>query len=105
MIPVAGGRSSSLLEVRKPEYLVASFEWTLDDEGILFVKRYETEAGEVSELMLVSSEGGKPRRLGLAEDQAIYDLQLHPDGKTLVFTKGQSRETEVWAMEGSLPKG
>ena len=100
---VAGGRSRPLLEVRRPEYLVASFEWTLDDEEILFAKWRETGTENIFELMCISSEGGEPKRLGLARNQRIRDLRLHPDGNTLVFTMGQAHKFEVWAMEGFLP--
>jgi Tol biopolymer transport system component len=104
LVPVAGSKSRQLLQVHKPEYLVASFEWTLDDKEILFAKGRETETEDIFELMRISSEGGEPRRLGLAQNQRIRDLRLHPDGSTLVFTVGQTRETEVWAMDGFLPE-
>jgi len=105
VVPVAGGESCKLLQVQKPEYLIqmSSIEWTPDDQGVLFIKETTSEGGHNTfEMMLISSEGGVPRRLGVAQNQRIYDLRLHSDGNTIVFTMGQTQESEVWAMEGFL---
>jgi Tol biopolymer transport system component len=106
VVPLAGGKLRKLLQVEKPEDLfrVSSLEWTLDDKEIFFIKLTAGENEKKTfEMMRISSEGGEPRRIGLAQNQRIYDLRLHPDGKTLVFTMGQAEEFEVWAMEGFLP--
>jgi hypothetical protein len=84
---------------------MSAIEWTPNDEEILFIKRTANEEGsDMFEMMQISSEGGKPRRIGRPHNKRIYDLRLHPDGNTIVFTMGQAQEFEVWAMEGFLPK-
>jgi Tol biopolymer transport system component len=107
VVPIAGGKLSKLLGVEKPEYLfrMSAIEWGPDDEEIFFIKRTAKEQGnDTFEMMQVSSDGGEPRRIGRPQSQRIYDLRLHPDGNTIVFTMGQAQEFEVWAMEGFLPK-
>jgi Tol biopolymer transport system component len=106
VVPVAGGKSRKLLQVQKPEELfrMSALEWTPDDKEILFIKRTAGEnENKTFEMMRISSEGGEPRRIGMVQNQRIYDLRLDPDGNTLVFTMGQPQEFEVWAMEGFLP--
>ncbi|MCX6376441.1 MAG: hypothetical protein NTU88_10495, partial [Armatimonadetes bacterium] len=54
-----------------------------------------------TELWSVSVQGGEPRKLDLTAEN-MRDLSVHPDGRQIAFTAGQTK-SEVWVMENFLP--
>ncbi len=95
-MPTAGGEARDLLLGILDNF--ANHAWTPDCKIILFVK--STAKGDKSELWQVSSAGGEPTKINIGME--LRDLQLHPDGRRIVFTSGINSR-EIWAMENFLP--
>ncbi len=108
VIPAEGGEPRELYQFQKaalPGHM--RFEWTPDDKAILFtmpVAKNPSDLVQETEfqLMRISAEGGEPSTLSLTEDR-LRQVQLHPDGRQIVFTAGQTK-AEVWVMEDFLPE-
>lgn len=99
VVPTAGGEPRDLLKGKLETF--ARHAWTPDGKNILFVKR--TASGtksEKRELWLVDAAGGEPKKINVGRE--FRDLQLHPDGRRIVFTSGTAVR-EIWAMENFLP--
>jgi len=98
LMPAVGGKSRALLALKSPEDF-GSIAWAPDSRGLLFVKR--NHAAGKSELWAISSEGGEPRRIGLAMNP-LSQISIHPDGRRIAYSAGESK-TEIWVLENFLP--
>jgi Tol biopolymer transport system component len=111
LIPVDGGNRRELLRVTSPETAGDRFTWTPDGRGLLFARTstYSPDdplAYHVTDLWLVSTTGGAPRKLEL-DASRIYPyasgrIHLNPDGRQLAYTSGR-RHAEIWVLENFLP--
>ena len=102
VIPAAGGEPFDLIKVPLPE-MIASYAWTPNGREILFAKRLSSkQQGQKLELWMIPTEGGEPRKLGLAIYELI-NLSIHPDGQRIAFSSGKAG-AEIWVMENFLPK-
>jgi Tol biopolymer transport system component len=97
VMPVTGGEMREICHFDKLEAIVGQPAWTPDGRQIVFGGRPQ----EKIEFMSVSSEGGEPRRSPLPME-GITDFSIHPDGKRIAFSAGQSK-SEVWVIENFLP--
>lgn len=99
ILPTAGGETRDILQGKLEMF--AKHAWTPDGKTILVIKR--TASGtkdEKRELWQVDSTGGEPRKINVGME--LRDMQLHPDGRRIVFTSGNNSK-EIWVMENFLP--
>lgn len=103
LIPVAGGPMTEVARITAP----AAFQgfgfltWTPDSRAVLTMK----VIGDRKELWLLSVAGGTPRMIDIgpnASAMAGVGMRLHPNGKQLAFSSGESTR-EIWALENFLP--
>lgn len=102
VIPAAGGEARELLR-GDGSLLRTSFgsiAWAPDGLSVLFARRTSPNSLK-TELWSIPVRGGEPRKLDLTAEN-MRDLSVHPDGRHIAFTAGQSR-SEVWVMESFLP--
>ncbi|MCK4645370.1 MAG: PD40 domain-containing protein [Candidatus Aminicenantes bacterium] len=104
VIPAAGGKPYDLIKVPVSEGMIASYAWTPTGREILLSKRVSSGMQEqkCDELWMIPTEGGEPRKLGLAMDK-ILNLSIHPDGQRIAFISHKGG-AEIWVMENFLPK-
>ena len=76
-----------------------ALEWTPDQRHLLFVK--EEEAG--NSIWRVPVAGGETERVGVSMNARIKAPQVHPDGRSIVFTAVAADERQIWALENFLP--
>ena len=85
--------------------------WSPDGRRIAYLQReMPVKPGSRSEIWLVPSAGGTPRRTAVApaSHPLLSDVTWHPGG-TKIFTTGGTGEGRVgasyqhWVMEGFLP--
>jgi Tol biopolymer transport system component len=105
VIPIAGGQPRDLYHPKDTIELMAVHPfWTPDGKNILFLQnpgqRTDPQPAP-TELWRLSVETGKAEKLGLAM-QGLSSVTIHPDGKRVAFTAGQSK-SEIWVMENLLP--
>jgi len=98
IVPTAGGEARDLLLGILENF--ANHAWTPDGKTILFIKITASAKGEKRELWQIPSAAGEPTKINIGME--LRDLQLHPDGRRIVFTSG-TNSREVWAMENFLP--
>jgi Tol biopolymer transport system component len=98
IVPTAGGETRDLLQGILETF--TNHAWTPDGKTILFIKRTASTKDEKRELWQVDSAGGEPKKINIGMD--LRDMQLHPDGRRIVFTSGINSR-EIWAMENFLP--
>lgn len=86
-----------------PSWLV----WTPDNKFIIFSQRIDSSKSGVSGwgLYRISLKGGDPQNLGISTT-FISDIDVHPDGKNLVFCSygPEWKKPELWVMENFLPE-
>jgi len=100
IVPTSGGATRDLLLGALDWWTYPA--WTPDGQSILFFKRTAGAKGQKRELWQIPFAGGEPQKITLGVDLDLRDMQLHPDGRRIVFTSGRSSK-EVWAMENFLP--
>lgn len=100
IVDLADGKTRDILQ-GKLEFFTPHV-WTPDGKSILYIKRTGDANKWTGELWQVLAAGGEPKRIGL-NMESMGHLDLHPDGKRIVFTAGNVH-LEVWAMENYLPK-
>ena len=100
LVPTSGGETRDLLLGLLDWWTYPA--WTPDGQTILFIKRTAGAAGQKRELWQVPFAGGAPRKINLGMDLELRDMQVHPEGRRIVFTAGQ-RSTEIWAMDNFVP--
>ena len=98
IIPTAGGDARDLLFGVLETF--TGHAWAPDGKTILFVKAPANAREPKRELWQVPSSGGEATRIDIG--MALRNVQLHPDGRRIVFTAGTSAQ-EVWVMENFLP--
>ena len=106
VMPATGGEAREICQIQRPAYFPGNTRlvWSPDGERILFVRGGQDPTkpqDQTYELWQVSAAGGEPQKLGLTMER-LRDLSLHPDGKRLAFSAGQTK-LEVWVMENFLP--
>ena len=52
----------------------------------------------------VSADGGQPEQLLTLKRQLINSLNVHPNGRQVVFDAAEARDSRVWVMENFLPE-
>ena len=100
IVPASGGEPEELYQGDGIFAWVGILEWTPDGSHLVFAKSRFPEAQV--ELWRIPADGGDPERFGMAMDH-MRGLSLHPDGRQIAFTAGDSR-AEVWVMENFLPE-
>jgi Tol biopolymer transport system component len=100
IMPTAGGNTRDLLLGVLQNF--AFHARTPDGKTILFIKRISVANGEHRELWQVPFAGGEPRKIDVGKEWEPREVQVHPDGRRIVFTAG-STSKEVWVMENFLP--
>lgn len=101
-VPTGGGEAmeifhqpdSSLMPVYR--YPV----WSKDGKHI-FLATMPPKGKASGEIWSIATDGGVPRPLGIAMNK-LSDLDLHPDGKQLVFTNDEWRD-EIWVLKNLFP--
>jgi tricorn protease len=81
-VPVHGGRPTRLTFDSADEYVCG---WTPDGKGVLFSSAKGTEFPARSELYVVSTSGGQPRRVSAYEGR---DGAFSPKGDLLAYVRG-----------------
>ena len=98
LIPAAGGE---IRELSRMAGLVGGVLWTPDGRQVLFARREGSGGQTATELWSVPFLGGEPRRVANVTMPRVSQVQLHPDGRQIAFTAGESK-AEVWVMDGLL---
>ena len=74
--------------------------WSKDGKHIFFATA-PPKGKPNGEIWSIAADGGEPQPLGIAMNN-ISDLDLHPDGKQLVFTNDEWRD-EIWVAKNLFP--
>ena len=77
-----------------------ALEWTPDQRHLLFIR--EEEAG--NSIWRVPVAGGEAEKVGVSMNARIKAPQMHPDGRSIVFTAVAADVGQIWALENFLPK-
>lgn len=98
--PVEGGEAKEIARIPAPLDTLNVTLWTPDGQRIVFARGQNGNAS----LWVVPSTGGTPRKLDveLGSAFAAGTLRLHPDGRTVAFTAGETA-AELWTLENFLP--
>lgn len=102
VLPSNGG-DPHLVHEDSPGFHHARFNtlrWTPDQRYLLFVKDVETPKASI---WRVSLDSGEAEKVGVEMEGIIKAPQLHPDGKSLFFTKLETG-AELWVLENFLQK-
>ena len=75
---------------------------TPDGSRILFFTRIAKNKPFDLQLWNVPASGGQARKVELTIHGGLRELNIHPDGKRIVFSTADQK-TEYWAMENFLP--
>jgi len=104
VMPAAGGEPRELMRLPQAEGSFTGLEWARDGKHLLFTSENfgGLNRGLKGELWRISVEGGEPQKVGLATQDRGGTLAMHPDGRQIAFTAGETKE-EVWVMENFLP--
>lgn len=99
---LASGESTELLRLSQPESLQGNaVSWTADGRSVLVRK---TQRGLPAQTLLISLNGGSPRKVDISVPLVTgAPFSMHPDGRRVAFTAGQSR-WEIRALENVLTK-
>jgi len=97
ILPAAGGDTRELLPGKIQEWVFPV--WARDGKSILFGGRISGPKEATREIWQVPAEGGDPQKI--SSDVVGKNIQLHPDGRRIVFTSGTT-SNEVWVMENFL---
>lgn len=102
LLAAEGGQPRELFWVPQSES-VGELAWSHDGRHVVLLKGAGRPATETkSELWRFPVEGGPPVKVALPME-GVRDLRLHPDGRHLAFTAGNSG-TDLWVMENFLPR-
>ena len=74
--------------------------WSKDGKHIFFATA-PPKGKTNGEIWSIAADGGEPQPLGIAMNN-VSDLDLHPDGKQLVFTNDEWRD-EIWVAKNLFP--
>ena len=95
-MPVSGGESRELFRLQEGKrfYSRVGLSWTPDG-------RHVVVGTKLDELSMIPATGGELRKLDLGF-RGMTRLSLHPDGRQIAYSLGNST-AEVWVMENFLP--
>jgi Tol biopolymer transport system component len=97
ILPATGGETRELLPGKIQEWVFPV--WAQDGKTILFGGRISAPKETKREIWEIPVEGGDPQKI--FSDMAGRDIKLHPDGRRIVFTSGNTLK-EIWVMENFL---
>lgn len=98
----ARGAPRELMRIRPEEGSFSGLEWAGDGKYLLFSIGAEGPGPNLTpELWRIAVDGGQRQKVGLATQNSAT-LAIHPDGRQIAFTAGETRQ-EVWVMENLLP--
>jgi Tol biopolymer transport system component len=97
ILPATGGETRELLPGKIQEWVFPV--WAQDGKTILFGGRISGPKETKREIWEIPVEGGDPQKI--FSDMAGRDIKLHPDGRRIVFTSGNTLK-EIWVMENFL---
>jgi Tol biopolymer transport system component len=104
LMPLSGGEPRELLEVNEFTFLGG---WTPDGQALLYSRSdgvpppgWGLSRDFVGWILPV--HGGEPRKLELGEN-FVSQIQMHPDGKRVVFWSNNQTAEQVWVLENYLP--
>ena len=101
VVSTSGGAARDVITAVAPQELqYSSFAWSPDDRFLYFTRR--ADAHSPYELYRVAAAGGQPESMGLKLD-GPGRIDIAPDGGRIAFSVGSSG-SELWALEGFLPK-
>ena len=98
ILPATGGETRDLLPGKIQEWVFPV--WAQDGKTILFGGRISGPKETKQEIWRIPVEGGDPQKI--SSDVVGGNIQLHPDGRRIVFTSGTTLK-EIWVMENFLP--
>jgi Tol biopolymer transport system component len=103
IVPASGGDAREVWSFGETKRGTPSADptWTPDGRYILFSARDKPGW----DLWRVPIEGGKPEKMGLHRDWAMWDPTVSPDGRRLTFAArgAASSDSELWVLENLLP--
>jgi len=96
LLPPSGGEPGEIVHFEKEERinLYTFLNWTPDGEYLLFKRRHD--------LWMIHVNTRKEMKVG-SRIAGLSNAVLHPDGRCLVFTSGQSG-SQLWVMKNFLPE-
>ena len=99
--PIAGGEARLLHRFARMNggARYNTLSWTPDQKHLLFV----TEEQSLSDLVMIPSGGGAPRRIGVTLPGVIKAPQMHPDGRSIFFSNIRTDDHQAWVLENFLP--
>jgi len=102
IIPVKDGNFRAICTLDLHENTISDIDWSPDGRFIVFSSWLK---GGKYEVMRVSTDGGKPEKLGISMSGISY-LSVHPDGRQIAFSSqgATKRPPEIWVLENFLPK-
>jgi Tol biopolymer transport system component len=81
--------------------MISGPAWSPDGKYIYFARYIKGTRRQ--ELWRIPSAGGEPVRFDLTADGVMENIDIHPDGRRIVFDSQRSGQ-DVWVMENFLPK-
>ncbi len=101
IVSTNGGAPRDIVTAVAPQELqYSSLAWSPDDRFLYFTRR--ADAHSPFELYRIPAAGGQPESMGLKLD-GLGRIDIAPDGTRIAFAVGSSG-SELWAVEGFLPK-
>jgi Tol biopolymer transport system component len=98
----AGGAPRERLRIRRDEGSLTGLEWAGDGKYLLFsIGAGGPGPNLTPELWRMAVDDGQRQKVGLATQNSAT-LAIHPDGRQIAFTAGETKQ-EVWVMENLLP--
>jgi Tol biopolymer transport system component len=100
-LPTGGGAATELYRWQDSS-LIPSYRypvWSKDGKHI-FVRTGPPKGKPSGEIWSIATDGSEAQPLGIAMNE-LADLDLHPDGKQLVFTNSEWR-SEIWVLKNLL---
>jgi Tol biopolymer transport system component len=92
--PLEGGTPRAVLTV--PAELSHFVDWTADSRSV--------QAIVGRKLVVVDIDGGTRREMDLPEEASVVSIDVHPDGRRVVYSAGPGRDAyELWALDNFLP--
>lgn len=101
VMPAAGGPAKTLATL--PAALDPRVNWTPDGRSLVFL--VSRSAAEPGERWLCDVATGAVRKLEMAPEMIVGEIEVSPSGKEIVYVGGlQGKDEGVWMLENFLPK-
>jgi len=97
VVPLESGPPRELLQVPLPQELGWT-SWSPDGGAVLFTKTFVPGTDDGSEVWIISSAGGQPKKLDFGLDR-IRGLGVRPHTNQVVFFRLTDTPVELWVME------